>query len=215
MKFYSKRVLKEKINKREQIIKILKIILMPILLFVLILNIYIIFNKIHNPNGIIEIFGKKNFVIISGSMEPNLKVGDVIIVGDNSNISNGDIITFYDYKDNIVTHRVIEIVHDEEGTKFRTKGDNNNAEDLNLVPNNKVIGKYSGKLSGLGKFLLNIKTATGIVILLLVIIIFEAFFSHRENILVKRHMKRTESDEGIYLKKYKMNDIKNKRNNEK
>ena len=77
--------------------------------------------------------------IATGSMEPIIKPGDVILVNkivDMDGISAlkvGDIIQFK--RDSIlITHRIIDVLNDEEyGLQFRTKGDNNSAADSNLV----------------------------------------------------------------------------------
>jgi len=69
-------------------------------------------------------------VVISGSMEPVLHKGDIIIVDNNvNNIQVGDIIVYYgtwsDQPKNIV-HRVIKVNKEDNGTTtYITKGDNN------------------------------------------------------------------------------------------
>lgn len=85
-------------------------------------------------------------VIATGSMEPMIKPGDVILVrkiidmdGVNQ-LKAGDVIQFK--KDNIlISHRIMEIVKsDEEGLGIRTKGDNNSIEDTDVVRPEQVKG---------------------------------------------------------------------------
>ena len=53
-------------------------------------------------------------------------------------LMNGDIITFYDKELNAdVTHRIVEALEDG----YYTKGDYNNARDLNIVNPEQIIGK--------------------------------------------------------------------------
>lgn len=82
-------------------------------------------------------------VILSGSMEPEIKTGDVVIThkiaGKDARV--GDIILFPYEKDMKVTHRIIA-VSDQQGAKlFTTKGDANPEPDSNLVPEDNVQGK--------------------------------------------------------------------------
>ena len=72
------------------------------------------------------------YTIVSGSMEPNIKVYDVVIskkVKSPKDIKVGDVITFISSssvsKGMTVTHRVIEVKQGENGVVYRTKGDNN------------------------------------------------------------------------------------------
>lgn len=85
-------------------------------------------------------------VIATGSMEPMIKPGDIILVkkivdidGING-LKEGDVIQFQ--RDGIlISHRIIELVNDEkEGIQFRTKGDNNSSEDSDLVKTQDVKG---------------------------------------------------------------------------
>lgn len=78
-------------------------------------------------------------VIATGSMEPLINPGDVILVKKITdmegvyNLKADEIIQFK--RDNIlISHRIIELVFDDEqGLLFRTKGDNNTSEDIDLV----------------------------------------------------------------------------------
>jgi len=85
-------------------------------------------------------------VIATGSMEPMLKPGDVILVRkivDMEGINNlkvGDVIQFK-RDDILISHRIIEIDNDrKEGIRFRTKGDNNTAADSDLVKPEQIKG---------------------------------------------------------------------------
>ncbi len=85
-------------------------------------------------------------VIATGSMEPMIKPGDVILVKKIVNIDGinnlkvGDVIQFK--RDSIlISHRIIEIKNDEkDGLGFKTKGDNNTAVDAQIVKPENVKG---------------------------------------------------------------------------
>lgn len=58
-------------------------------------------------------------------MEPNIKVGDYIIIKSSKSYKENDIVTFIDKNNNIITHRIKEINND----RVITKGDANNTVD--------------------------------------------------------------------------------------
>ena len=90
-----------------------------------------------------RLFGLQVFAILSGSMEPTYHVGAVIYVKQASegDIAVGDALTFMLDEDTVVTHRVIEVVQDDNGTSYRTQGDANETPDGSLVNYKNVIGK--------------------------------------------------------------------------
>lgn len=88
-----------------------------------------------------RLVGYQVFNVISGSMEPEYSVGDLIYVKEvNPNdIEVGTPITFVLNEDLVVaTHRVVEI--DAENQHFYTKGDANDTADSAPVHFNNVIG---------------------------------------------------------------------------
>ena len=79
--------------------------------------------------------GWETHPILSGSMEPTLKVGGLIITKPENiqNIKENDIITFNISPDSIVTHRVVGIEMREGKPWFQTKGDANKEPDKDYV----------------------------------------------------------------------------------
>ena len=85
-----------------------------------------------------------SYVVLSGSMEPEISTGDAVIVKsvDPAEIDSGDVITFVRSEGSTpITHRVVEVVETEEGVAFRTKGDANDDPDPALVPAESVTGE--------------------------------------------------------------------------
>ena len=80
-------------------------------------------------------FGWETHTVMSGSMEPALKVGGLIVTRPEKldNIQVGDIITFDAGGKLKVTHRVVDIVEIDGKPHFQTKGDANEEPDPNLV----------------------------------------------------------------------------------
>lgn len=93
----------------------------------------------------VRLFGLQVFTVLSGSMEPTYHTGALIYVKevDYKEIEPGQVITFMLDEDTIATHRVVEVVPDNEDPtvlRYRTKGDANDAEDGSLVHYKNVLG---------------------------------------------------------------------------
>lgn len=95
-------------------------------------------------------------VIATGSMEPLIYPGDIILIRQIKSFDEikalepGDIIQFR--RDNIlITHRIIGIEKGEDGQlSFRMKGDNNLVEDIRLVKPDEVRGALLKVIPKLG-----------------------------------------------------------------
>lgn len=99
------------------------------------------------------------YTIISPSMQPNLNVYDIIIdkrVDDASEVEIGDVITFISTssisRGMTVTHRVIDIIPDENGKpQFKTKGDNNLTPDGAYVYEENILGRVILRIPQFGR----------------------------------------------------------------
>ena len=106
----------------------------------------------------VRFVGLKPYVVLSGSMEPTYHVGSLIYVKavDYRELKVGDPITFMLSQDTVVTHRIIEVLVDEndpDTVRYFTQGDANDVPDGSSVHYKNVIGKavfsvpYLGYLS--------------------------------------------------------------------
>ena len=144
------------------------VIVLPFLIFNLTL---IIKSKLY-PDKIADFMGYKPFIVMSGSMETTINIGDLVIVKKvNSNsIHTGDIIAFKN-GNIVISHRVKEVINDSGTYKFKTKGDNNNVEDDFIVSSDAIEGIFVNKIPGLGSILLFLGKPIGLLMVILVIII--------------------------------------------
>jgi len=85
----------------------------------------------------------KVMTVISGSMEPKIKMGSVVVVKPAADYKIGDIITFgpYSKTKSPTTHRIYDIKVEGGQPVYITKGDANNAPDTREVSQKDVIGK--------------------------------------------------------------------------
>lgn len=93
----------------------------------------------------VRLAGFQVFTVLSGSMEPTYHVGSLIYVKDVDyrQLEAGDVITFMLDENTVATHRIIQVVPDEdepEVLRFATQGDANDAPDGTLVHYKNVIG---------------------------------------------------------------------------
>ncbi|WP_255151897.1 signal peptidase I [Halorarius halobius] len=100
------------------------------------------------------------FVVLSGSMEPSIAPGDVVVVAGGP-VAVGDVITFRRGGDVPTTHRVVEVV---DGA-YRTKGDANENVDAGLVQPEQVLGRVAFVLPFVGHVVLWANTQTGFLLL--------------------------------------------------
>src|SRR3954453_20976374 len=76
-------------------------------------------------------FGARPLVVLSGSMEPTLATGDVVVVkrGGPQQAHVGDVVTFRNPEGSLVTHRVRSVRRQGHRFALVTKGDANNASE--------------------------------------------------------------------------------------
>ena len=145
------------------IYKVVKII-MSIMQYILILAGIVIVIMFIVP----RIMGIRPFIVLSGSMEKEIKTGSVAYADTRAKVEDvkiGDIIVFKLDKA-YVTHRVIAI---NEDNTFTTKGDANETEDLAPVRFEDFGGKTIFSIPYLGYLLGAIQTRVGIFILLVIV----------------------------------------------
>ena len=115
-------------------------------------------------------FGWHVDVVLSGSMEPDLSTGAVVITQPISalSIAAGDIISFYaPITNRLTTHRVVGVTQGSS-PGFTTKGDANEEADPESVPFSRVVGKVCLDIPYVGYLIRFIRTPLGILLSLFV-----------------------------------------------
>ena len=138
-----------------------------ILIPILVINLWIMFQSKTNSDKVPSVFGYKPFMVLSGSMESDIHKGDLILTKETNpaDLAINDVIAFRDAENTITTHRIIEIVVNGGENYFITKGDNNSTQDLNLVAYEDVEGIYVGRIPGIGSMMDSLSKPTTIMIL--------------------------------------------------
>ncbi len=118
------------------------------------------------------LFGNKSLTVLSGSMEPALHVGDVVVVHEISPLTArvGDIVTFRDPADvtRLITHRVRSIQAVGNTVRFVTKGDANTAVENWKISADGKIGQVQYRIPRIGYMLAWIRGKLGRLMLVVI-----------------------------------------------
>jgi signal peptidase I len=116
------------------------------------------------------VFGGRTFSVMSGSMEPSISTGDLVLTRSISPgaARSGDIVTFTDPENEgrLMTHRVASSSRGVDGYSFVTKGDANNTVERWSVPADGRIGRVAYRLPKLGYVLALGRTPGGRIALI-------------------------------------------------
>ncbi len=140
-----------------------QVLLVLVLAAILLCNLYMIAakNLLHQDNP--TLFGWSWAVILSGSMEPEISLDDLIVNKAQERYEVNDIITF-ENGGALTTHR---IVRESEGG-FITQGDANNSEDTTPVSPERIVGKVMFAVPKVGLVLGWMKTPAGLLTVILI-----------------------------------------------
>lgn len=133
-------------SKKGKIMKWVNNIVSGILMTLLICLVFIVVIS-KASGGEPQFFGYQLKTVLSGSMEPGIQTGSIIAVKtaeDKTSFKKGDVITFQEAEGILITHRITEVIKSGDSVLYRTKGDNNNAEDMNPVLSDNVVASYTG-----------------------------------------------------------------------
>lgn len=148
----------------KRIKKIVFVIISILLGLVLTYNVYnfILIKVLHKDLAAIN--GYAMLEVVSGSMEPTILKGDIIIINTKEkDYKENDIITFRGKEGEFVTHRILSI----DNKTMVTKGDNNNTED-EPVNTSAIVGKYITKIKGGGRILSSFKNPFTMVMIFVI-----------------------------------------------
>jgi signal peptidase I len=146
--------------------KVLGILLLIIVIVLFVLGAYKTISKYLLGNEMPKIFGYATAIVMSGSMEPEIAVDDMIIIKSKDEYAVGDVITFLSGSSH-VTHRIMQI--SDEG--YTTKGDANNTPDSEIVKKEMVVGEVVGKIAVIGGILYWFQTPIGMVVALIIVLL--------------------------------------------
>lgn len=149
-------------------------------------------------NNKLSIFNFRMFTVISGSMEPKYKIGDVLIAKEvePENIKIGDTISYLgnvnSFKDKVVTHQVVGIEKIDGNYYFHTKGIANIVEDP-LVSSNQLYGKVIYKSTIISLVYKIVSTNVGFYLFIIIPILYIISSEIISTLLDKEEKKRNKN----------------------
>ncbi len=149
---------------------VLGVVLCIVFIPLIVVNLVLIVSSYLKPDELPGVFGVKPAVVLSGSMDPAIQVGDLIFVNDcdPAALKEGDVVCYLS-SGKAITHRIVSIAEGDDGQpRLVTKGDANNAEDRLAVSFDQVQGQWSGaRVPGLGNAILFMQTPAGMILFIM------------------------------------------------
>lgn len=118
-----------------------------------------------------------SYTITSGSMEPIIPAGSIVIVSKTPEVNVGDISAFVSPSDlqTTIVHRIMKRETTDNGILYSTKGDNNNASDNWVVKPQQIIGKVLFTIPVVGYIGAQSKSPVGFAIFIGIPLFFFAY----------------------------------------
>ena len=159
----------------KRIVNVIVDILVVLILMVSI--IVVMLSLTSKSSGVPNILGTAPLSVLTESMEDTINPGDLILCSlteIDDEFQKGDIVTFpieLNGEKVLNTHRIVEVVEDDNIIYYRTQGDNketNPEPDKDLQTSSTIVAKYTGtKIPGLGNVLSFIRTQLGFFLCIL------------------------------------------------
>ena len=193
-----------KTTSSNKILTVIGIVLCVILIPILIINCTLIVKSIVNKDEVPAFAGVMPMIVLSPSMEPDIKEGDLIICSKvrAEDVKPGDVISFFDPSGRgtmVVTHKVDKVIEENGKLYFKTYGINNKNSDGTYdmdskpVPAENLVGVYTGvRLPEIGNIALFMQTTAGLIVCVVIPIILLVGYD-----LVRRKMYDKDRSEDI------------------
>ena len=146
--------------------------------------------------NVANILGYTPLAVQSDSMSPTFDSGDLIFIHtcDPSTLKEGDIITFHTIIDNeyaLNTHRIESIESVGDARSYTTIGDNNNGiADQHVISDGDIVGKYVGKLPGVGRVMDFLSSSLGFLVVIVLPMLLFFIYQIYHLIMISINLKR-------------------------
>lgn len=148
-----------------------------------------------DSSKVASIAGFTPMVVKTDSMAPTFRAGDLILIRrcDPASLMEGDIITFHTIIMNeyaLNTHRIVNIREQNGYRSYTTMGDNNSIADTHIISDNDIVGKYVGKVTGLGRVMDFLSGSTGFLLVIVLPMLLFFIYQIYHLIMVGIHLKK-------------------------
>ncbi len=115
--------------------------------------------------------GYSALIVLSGSMEPTIKTGEVIVIHAEPEYKLRDILTYREGSV-LVTHRIVDVTSDT----YTTRGDANNTDDP-PIKKSQAVGKTIFHIPYLGRVILFVQSPIGLSTVLFILVGLKIMYS--------------------------------------
>lgn len=173
--------------------KILKVIYYVLVGFIALIAVLLIFSTLPITGNF------KAMTVISGSMEPSIKIGSIVVVKPEQDYKIGDVITFGTISKTKAptTHRIYDIKIEGGQPVYITKGDTNNAPDAKEIQKKDIIGEVLFSVPFAGYVVDFAKKPIGFILIIMVpalLIIADEIKKILLEVFKNRNEKQTKND---------------------
>ncbi len=182
-----------------------KLVSYSLICFLMVISAFLVFyvfsSKYYQSKGKMPPFAL--YTIVSSSMEPTIDVYDVVFIKKTnpSKLVKGDIITFYSsnpfFGNTPITHRIENVINEEDDIYFEVKGDANEISDQELVLSSNVIGRVYFKLPAFGKIQYFIASKGGLLLAIMIPAVFVLFYDSFKILKEIKHFKERKEIEEL------------------
>lgn len=157
-----------KARQKELLRKCCGYLIFSFFIIIIFSNLYLGINKAITHNPVPKIFGYSPLIVMSGSMEPAIYPGDLVVIREQpaEEYQIGDVATYLQ-GETVYTHRIV----DQENGLFVLKGDSNNAVDDSIAPS-QFVGKVIFTIPKIGIAIVFFKRPAGMALLALALMFF-------------------------------------------
>lgn len=191
------------------VIKVATLLLVAFTIFMMIFTVFTVLTVDKNDRAV---FGTRFFIVQTDSMSPSennkdmdvhFNAGDIVLIKDVEDpkaLKPGDVISFISQNEvsklETVTHMIREVKKTEDGRVigYVTFGTNTGTDDEALVEPGYIIGKYAGKLPGVGRFFAFVKSTPGYIVCILVPFLLLILYNGVNVIRLFRQYKREQTE---------------------
>lgn len=183
----------------------IKLVSYSLICFLMVISAFLVFyvfsSKYYQSKGKMPTFAL--YTIVSSSMEPTIDVYDVVFIKKTnpSKLVKGDIITFYSsnpfFGNTPITHRIENVINEEDDIYFEVKGDANEISDQELVLSSNVIGRVYFRLPAFGKIQYFITSKGGLLLAIMIPAVFVLFYDSFKILKEIKHFKERKEIEKL------------------
>ena len=148
-----------------------------------------------DQNSVASLAGFTPMIVETDSMAPTFCAGDLIFIKkcEPASLKEGDIITFHTIIQNeyaLNTHRIDSISEENGMRSYTTKGDNNEIADMHVIADGDIVGKYIGKVQGLGKVMDFLSGSVGFLLVIVLPLLLFFIYQIYNLVIVSINLKK-------------------------